>query len=93
MIPGAALPTPSGDPSQRPDMTSLARELIAGLRAFAIPMRTPFRGITVREGALIRGPAGWAEFSPFAEYGPEGERTLAGLRHRGGDCRVAAAGA
>jgi o-succinylbenzoate synthase len=40
------------------------------VRAFAIPMRTRFRGITVREGALIRGPAGWGEFSPFAEYGP-----------------------
>jgi O-succinylbenzoate synthase len=40
------------------------------LRAFAIPMRTRFRGITVREGALIEGPAGWGEFSPFAEYGP-----------------------
>jgi o-succinylbenzoate synthase len=45
-------------------------EAIEGLRAFAIPMRTKFRGITVREGALIRGPAGWGEFSPFAEYGP-----------------------
>jgi O-succinylbenzoate synthase len=33
-------------------------------------MRTSFRGITVREGALIEGPAGWGEFSPFAEYGP-----------------------
>jgi o-succinylbenzoate synthase len=43
---------------------------LRGLRAFAIPMRTRFRGITVREGALIEGPAGWAEFSPFAEYGP-----------------------
>ncbi|MBO0818313.1 MAG: O-succinylbenzoate synthase, partial [Actinobacteria bacterium] len=40
------------------------------MRAFAIPMRTRFRGITVREGALIEGPAGWGEFSPFAEYGP-----------------------
>jgi O-succinylbenzoate synthase len=51
-----------------------ARERVAvalpGLRAFAIPMRTRFRGITVREGALLEGPAGWAEFSPFAEYGP-----------------------
>jgi o-succinylbenzoate synthase len=47
-----------------------AAELIAGLRAFAIPMRSRFRGITVREGALIEGPAGWGEFSPFAEYGP-----------------------
>ena len=44
--------------------------LLDGLRAFAIPMRTRFRGITVREGALIRGPVGWGEFSPFAEYGP-----------------------
>ncbi len=44
--------------------------LLPGLRAFAIPMPTRFRGITVREGALLPGPAGWAEFSPFAEYGP-----------------------
>src|ERR1700683_8612 len=33
-------------------------------------MPTRFRGVTVREGALIHGPAGWGEFSPFAEYGP-----------------------
>lgn len=39
-------------------------------RAFAIGMRTRFRGITVREGLLVRGPAGWGEFSPFAEYPP-----------------------
>jgi o-succinylbenzoate synthase len=45
-------------------------ELLPGVRAFAIPMRTRFRGITVREGALIEGPAGCGEFSPFAEYGP-----------------------
>ena len=55
-------------------MTSVALDQVAGLldgmRAFAIPMRTRFRGITVREGALIEGPAGWGEFSPFAEYGP-----------------------
>src|ERR1700691_5575516 len=44
---------------------------LEGLRAFAIPMRVRFRGITVREGALIEGPEGWGEFSPFAEYGPE----------------------
>jgi O-succinylbenzoate synthase len=53
-------------------------ELLPGLRAFAIPMRERFRGITVREGALIEGPAGWGEFSPFAEYGPaEAARWLA----------------
>ena len=44
--------------------------LLSTVRAFAIPLRTRFRGITVRQGALIHGPAGWAEFSPFAEYGP-----------------------
>jgi O-succinylbenzoate synthase len=52
--------------------------LLGTLRAFAIPMTTKFRGITVREGALIEGPAGWGEFSPFAEYGPrESARWLA----------------
>lgn len=37
---------------------------------FAIPMRNRFRGITVREGMLLRaGPgAPWTEWSPFAEY-------------------------
>jgi o-succinylbenzoate synthase len=48
----------------------LVAEVLPSLRAFAIPMRTRFRGITVREGALIEGPAGWGEFSPFPEYGP-----------------------
>ncbi|MUL43376.1 O-succinylbenzoate synthase [Streptomonospora sp. PA3] len=33
-------------------------------------MRTRFRGQTVREGLLVRGPAGWGEFSPFPEYAP-----------------------
>jgi len=35
---------------------------------FSIPMRTRFRGITVREGMLLRGTMGWGEFSPFLEY-------------------------
>lgn len=35
---------------------------------YAIPMRTRFRGIDVREGVLLRGDAGWGEFSPFWEY-------------------------
>ncbi len=43
--------------------------ILGSVRAFSIPMPTRFRGITVREGALIEGPAGWGEFSPFAEYG------------------------
>jgi O-succinylbenzoate synthase len=45
-------------------MRSDLPELLGTLRAFAIPMRTRFRGITVREGAVIQGPAGWGEFSP-----------------------------
>ncbi|HEX5119125.1 MAG TPA: o-succinylbenzoate synthase [Pseudonocardiaceae bacterium] len=35
---------------------------------FAVPMRTRFRGITLREGMLLHGPAGWGEFSPFLDY-------------------------
>ncbi|MGV9412218.1 o-succinylbenzoate synthase [Nocardia sp. NPDC003693] len=35
---------------------------------YAIPMRTRFRGITVREGMLIPGPLGWGEFCAFPEY-------------------------
>ena len=35
---------------------------------FSIPLRTRFRGITVREGVLVHGTAGWGEFSPFLEY-------------------------
>jgi O-succinylbenzoate synthase len=37
-------------------------------RVYAIPMTTRFRGITIREGMLIQGPAGWGEFCPFPEY-------------------------
>src|SRR5690606_6854715 len=36
---------------------------------FALPLHNRFRGITVREGVLLRGPAGWGEFSPFRDYG------------------------
>ena len=63
---------------QRSSVTEVTGELLGTLRAFAIPMRVKFRGLTVREGALICGPAGWGEFSPFAEYGPrESARWLA----------------
>ncbi|MFC4499182.1 MULTISPECIES: o-succinylbenzoate synthase [Streptomyces] len=43
--------------------------MFATAHVYAIPMRTPFRGITVREGMLLRGPLGWGEFCPFPEYG------------------------
>jgi O-succinylbenzoate synthase len=38
------------------------------LSTYAITMTAPFRGITMREGMLFEGPAGWAEFSPFWDY-------------------------
>ncbi|TAL19356.1 MAG: O-succinylbenzoate synthase [Frankiales bacterium] len=31
-------------------------------------MAVRFRGVTTREALLLRGPAGWGEFSPFLEY-------------------------
>jgi O-succinylbenzoate synthase len=51
-------------------MAALVPDLLPTLRAFAIPMPVRFRGTTLREGALLRGPAGWGEFSPFPDYGP-----------------------
>ncbi|MHA7132090.1 o-succinylbenzoate synthase [Oerskovia turbata] len=36
--------------------------------AWSTPLRTRFRGLDARDGLLVRGVAGWAEFSPFWEY-------------------------
>ena len=35
---------------------------------YRVPLRTRFRGIDVRDGVLVHGPAGWGEFSPFWDY-------------------------
>ena len=43
-------------------------DLIDSLRVVALPMKTKFRGVSVREVALIQGEYGWGEFSPFLEY-------------------------
>ncbi len=43
-------------------------EMLDGSAVVALPLVTRFRGIDVREAALFRGPNGWTEFSPFAEY-------------------------
>lgn len=45
-------------------------DLLDRLHVVALPMRVRFRGITVREVALIDGPAGWGEFGAFLEYEP-----------------------
>uniref|UniRef100_UPI0028A713C0 o-succinylbenzoate synthase n=1 Tax=Pseudonocardia pini TaxID=2758030 RepID=UPI0028A713C0 len=43
-------------------------EVVDSAAVYSIPMTTRFRGITVREGLLFRGPAGWGEFCAFPEY-------------------------
>lgn len=44
------------------------KELLSTMRVVALPMKTDFRGISVREVALFKGECGWGEFSPFLEY-------------------------
>lgn len=43
-------------------------QLLSTMRVVALPMKTDFRGVKVREVALFRGEYGWGEFSPFLEY-------------------------
>ena len=47
------------------------KELLSTMRVVALPMKTNFRGVTVREVALFKGEYGWGEFSPFLEYGDQ----------------------
>jgi O-succinylbenzoate synthase len=44
------------------------QSLLDSLRVVALPTKTNFRGIKIREVALFKGEYGWAEFSPFLEY-------------------------
>jgi O-succinylbenzoate synthase len=44
------------------------QSLLETLRVVALPTKTNFRGIKLREVALFKGEYGWAEFSPFLEY-------------------------
>jgi len=47
------------------------QSLLESLRVVALPTKTNFRGINLREVALFKGEYGWGEFSPFLEYGYE----------------------
>jgi len=47
------------------------QQLLETLRVIALPTKTNFRGISLREVALFKGPFGWGEFSPFVEYGDQ----------------------
>ncbi|GEK79389.1 o-succinylbenzoate synthase [Agrococcus baldri] len=50
----------------------LAYERLADrMHVVSLPLATRFRGVDEREVALLSGPAGWGEWSPFLEYGPE----------------------
>jgi O-succinylbenzoate synthase len=44
------------------------QSLLETMRVVALPTKTNFRGISVREVALFKGEYGWGEFSPFLEY-------------------------
>lgn len=50
-------------------MTGLLESL--EIRAVRVPMKHRFRRIDHRDAILLRGPAGWGEFSPFPEYPAE----------------------
>jgi O-succinylbenzoate synthase len=52
-------------------VTPTLDDLLDGLHVVSLPMRVRFRGIDVREVALLRGPCGWGEFGAFPEYGPD----------------------
>jgi O-succinylbenzoate synthase len=42
--------------------------MIGSMNVYSIGLRNRFRGIKVREGVLVQGPAGWGEFCPFEDY-------------------------
>jgi O-succinylbenzoate synthase len=46
----------------------MLRDLLQSMRVVALPTKTNFRGVSVREVALFKGEFGWGEFSPFLEY-------------------------
>jgi len=44
------------------------QSLLESMRVIALPTKTNFRGVNLREVALFHGEYGWGEFSPFLEY-------------------------
>lgn len=63
---GRYSPCPGAYPEQVPAPSSFV---------YSVGLRTRFRGLTTRDGVLLRGDAGWAEFSPFWDYGAAEART------------------
>ena len=59
-------------------------ELLDGVRVVSIPIRIRFRGVMVREAALVRRPNGWGELGPIQEYDDHGSsRWLAAAMESG----------
>lgn len=69
--------------SARPQLAGLspgpnAKELLGAsfeVVLYKIPLTVRFRGVTHREGLLLRGAAGWGECAPFWDYGAEESST------------------
>ncbi|MFE7508114.1 o-succinylbenzoate synthase [Promicromonospora sp. NPDC057488] len=55
--------------------------LIGEPLVWSTALRTRFRGIDVRDGVLLRGPAGWGELSPFWDYDDEESATWLRAAH------------
>jgi o-succinylbenzoate synthase len=67
-------------PTPLPDLD----DVLSSLSVVQIPMRVSFRGLSVREVALVQGPVGWGEFGPFPEYDDrESSRWLAAALEAG----------
>ena len=49
-------------------MSDIGATQLPDVIVFDLPMRERFRGQVRRSGVLIRGVAGWGEFSPFPDY-------------------------
>ncbi|MFM8254380.1 MAG: o-succinylbenzoate synthase [Actinomycetota bacterium] len=46
-------------------------DLLSRVKVIGLPTRTNFRGVSLREIALIKGEKRWSEFSPFKDYSVE----------------------
>ncbi len=46
----------------------MLQDLFQSMRVVALPTKSNFRGVKLREVALFKGEFGWGEFSPFLEY-------------------------
>lgn len=75
MMAGDQAQTPLGAPAEVPPQRGRhalpepsATELLSVAVPFRVPLARRFRGVEHREGLLLCGPSGWAEWAPFPEY-------------------------